>query len=129
MTGQQGALNKFEAGDISGGFHDLGVWLENRFTGLEKQFPVLGQFVGQFASDFGKQVLSDAEALAPAVLAGTTKIQDAAAQLITQAAPQAVNIASADATQIALNALRVHVTALQAAPTSSPASAEAPAAS
>jgi len=126
MSGQQGTINKLESGDVGGALHDIATWVSNRVHGLESQFPALGTFVSQFSSDFGKQVLADAEALAPTVIAGTTTIQAAAEQLVTQAAGQAASIASTDATTIALNALRVQITGLQAP--NVPSSASAPAA-
>lgn len=106
-------FGELKQGDISGAFRKLFGIAENEVSSLEKQFPALGTFVTQFGSDFGQKILADAEALAPAVLAGTTSITAAATQLISQVATQAASIASADATTVALNALRVHVTALQ----------------
>lgn len=104
-------FGEIKQGDIVGAFKKILGFAENAVTSLEAQFPALGTFVQQFGSDFGQKVLADAEALAPAVIAGTTTITVAAAQLVAQAASQAKSLAISDATTIALNALRVQVTA------------------
>lgn len=106
-----GALQNLEKGNISGALHDIANWLEGGIADLESQFPIIGQFLQQFASDFGQKVLADAEALAPSVIAGTTTITAAAEQLVAQAGAQAASIASTDATNTALNALRLYVSA------------------
>jgi len=107
-----GALQNLEKGDVVDALRDAADWVENRVEGLESKFPVLGQFVQQFASDFGQKLLTDAEAVAPAVVAGTTSITSAASTLFTEAEAQAASLSVSDATTLALNALRVHVTAL-----------------
>ena len=113
MDGQQGALNKLLAGDISGALNDIEVSLGNLFH--DDIVPALKTFIGQFASDFGSQALSQAAALAPAVIAGTTSIQDAAVTLGGQLTVDAVTDAEKDGT-VALNAMRVQITAQSPAP-------------
>jgi hypothetical protein len=83
---------------------------------VKKIESALETFTDQFLSDFGSQALSQAAALAPAVIAGTTSIQDAAATLGGQITADALTDAEKDGT-VALNALRVNITAQTAAPT------------
>ena len=104
-------FKEIEAGDFSGAFRKVASWVESDVAALQGQFPVIGQFLTQFTSDFGKKVLADAEALAPGVIAGTSSITSAAATLVSQAATAGLSIAESDATQVALNALRVYVSA------------------
>ena len=75
----------------------------------------LEAFTDQFLSDFGSQALAQAAALAPGVIAGTTSIQAAAATLGGQITADAITDAEKDGT-VALNALRVQITAQTAAP-------------
>ena len=70
-------------------------------------------FVEQFASDFGSQALTQAATLAPSVISGSQTIQEAAATLGTQVTADAITDAEKDGT-VALNALRVQITALNA---------------
>lgn len=71
---------------------------------------VVANFVAQFASDFGAQMLNGAETLAPKVLSGELTIQAAGTQLLATATTDAVTDAEKDGT-VALNALRVQITA------------------
>lgn len=109
-------LKELEQGNVSAVLHKLASLVETGVTDVENQFPIIGQFISQFATDFGKKVLADAEALAPAVISGQTSIVAAAEQLVVQAAPQAASIAAADASNVALNALRLYVSAPATAP-------------
>ena len=77
---------------------------------------VIANFVAQFASDFGAQMLTSAETLAPKVISGELTIQDAGKQLMATATTDAITDAEKDGT-VALNALRVQITA-QVAPAS-----------
>ena len=67
-------------------------------------------FTNQFASDFGKQALKIAADDVTKVLAGAS-IKDVAANIVSQLSDVAVTVAEKDGT-VALNALRVHLTAL-----------------
>lgn len=104
-------LTELKQGHIVAVLNKVIGLIKGEVAELETEFPILGTFVSQFATDFGKKVLADAEALAPAVSAGTLSITSAAAQLVAQAITEAVDIAEHDATQIALNALRMYVSA------------------
>lgn len=88
--------------------------------------PAIEAFVSQFITDFGKKVLADAEALAPQVASGQVSIVEAGTQLLAQAAAQAGGIAANDAVTVALNALRVQITALNPPNTVSKAGATPP---
>lgn len=87
--------------------------------------PALEKFTEQFLSDFGSQALTEAEKVAPSVLDGTQSIQDAATSILPLITADAVTDAEKDGT-VALNAVRVQLTALTAAPAAP--SVEAPAA-
>ena len=83
----------------------------NAFGGSVKVVEnVLETFGEQFVTDFGSEMLTKAEALAPAVITGTTSIKDAGAQLMADATTAAITDAEKDGT-VALNALRVQITA------------------
>jgi hypothetical protein len=105
-----GALQNLEKGDFYDALKDIENSLSNVFT--SDLIPALKTFINQFASDFGAKVLSDAAVLAPEVVSGTVGIVAAGTQLLQQAASQAGSIATQDAVTVALNALRVQVTAL-----------------
>jgi hypothetical protein len=136
MNDDQGALNKAEnalddvvQGDLSaagteasGAMRDIGTSLKGLFT--DDVIPALKLFIQQFASDFGSQALSQAAALAPAVLSGQTTIQSAAGTLAGQITADAVTDAEKDGT-VALNALRVQITAQAPNATSSAPAAPA----
>lgn len=113
MTGEQGALNHLLAGDVGTALHDIEVSIGNLFK--DDVVPVLKVFITQFVSDFGAQALTAAAPLALQVISGSITIQAAGAQLGTQLATSAVTDAEKDGT-VALNALRVQITAAQAAP-------------
>lgn len=104
-------LTELEQGNVSAVVSKIVSVIKGEVSSLESQFPILGQFLSQFESDFGQKILADAEALAPAILAGTSTIGAAASQLISQAGPLAASVAANDATNIALNALRMYVSA------------------
>lgn len=91
--------------DIKKGFSQLG----------QVVVPALETFVDQFLTDFGSQALALAEPEAQKIISGEKTIEQAAADLIPQIAAVAVTTAEKDGT-VALNALRVHLTALQSAP-------------
>lgn len=77
--------------------------------------PNLEKFVEQFFTDFGAQALALAEGEAPAVLSGSKTIQQAAADITPQITADATQDAEKDGT-VALNAVRVQLTALATAP-------------
>lgn len=79
----------------------------------------VANFVAQFASDFGAQMLNGAETLAPQVLSGQLTIQAAGTQLMATATTDAVTDAEKDGT-VALNALRVQITAKTAPASTTP---------
>lgn len=77
--------------------------------------PALETFCQQFLTAFGAQALSLAETEAPSVLSGSKTIQQAAADI----APQITADATTDAEKagtVALNAVRVQLTALTVVP-------------
>lgn len=103
-----GALQNIEKGDFEAALNDIETSLGKLFN--SDVLPALKTFINQFASELGAQLLSDAATVAPTltVLGGTVSITDAATQLLAKAGAQATS----DATNLALNALRVQVTAL-----------------
>jgi hypothetical protein len=111
------ALVNLEQGNIEGAILDIETSLKNLFT--NDIVPALKTFISQFASEFGSQLLADAATAAPGILAGTTSIETAAASLLSQAGVQATS----DATTLALNALRVQVTAAAPPANAAPAAA------
>ena len=78
--------------------------------------PALAAFAKQFMSDFGSQALALAEPEAAAVLAGTKTMQQAGADILPQITADAETDAEKDGT-VALNAVRVQLTALATTPT------------
>lgn len=117
MTDDQGALNHLLHGEVGTAVHDVVVSTENFFTTTID--PALLAFIKQFASDFGSQALTAAAPLALQVIAGTTTIQAAGATLATQLSADALTDAEKDGT-VALNALRVQITAAQVVPVVTP---------
>lgn len=87
--------------------------------------PALETFVDQFLTDFGSQALTLAEGVAPKVLSGEMSIQEAAASIVPGITADAVTDAEKDGT-VALNAVRVQITALNSAPAASVAPPETP---
>ena len=100
-----------KSGDVAGAVKKVVALIEGEVTALETEFPIIGTFLTQFESDFGKAALKLAEAAAPDVISGKTPITEAAATLITGVTAQGIAIAEHDATQVALNALRLYVSA------------------
>ena len=114
MTDNQGALNHLLHGDVGTAIHDIEVSIGNIFK--DDVVPALKAFIEQFLSDFGNQALSVGATLAPKVISGEISMQDAGAQIASQLASIAVTTAEKDGT-VALNALRVQITAAQQAQT------------
>lgn len=81
--------------------------------------PALEAFIHQFTTDFGALALQEAAALAPAVKANPSSILTVGADLVSKLASKAGGIAAQDALTVALNALRVHVTAINPPATAS----------
>lgn len=106
-----GAIQNLEKGQLGAALNDIVSWVEGGVAALESQFPIIGQFLTQFTSDLGQKVLSDAEALAPSVIAGTTSFTAAAATLANQAVMAGLATAESDAAAVAMNALRLYVSA------------------
>jgi hypothetical protein len=129
MDGDQGALNKFEHGEFSAGFHDIVVSLEN-VLGVAASDAALAikTFASQFATPFGSQVLGLAVTAATGALQGQSVTQ-IAASITPQITADAVTDAE-KAGQVTLDAVRVAVTSQLALPTSvaAPPSSSAPAA-
>lgn len=110
-------IGQLRAGDFGGALHKIEDGIGEFFTSAPN---VIETFIKQFASDFGLDMLSKAEALAPQVLSGTLTIQAAGATLLAQASAVAITDAEKDGT-VALNALRVQIEAAKStnAPTAS----------
>lgn len=113
MTGNQGALNHLLAGDFGTAVHDVEVSIGNLFH--DSVVPALKVFITQFVSDFGSQALSAAAPLALQVIAGSITMTEAGTQLAEQLGPLAITDAEKDGT-VALNAIRVQITAAQTTP-------------
>jgi hypothetical protein len=122
--GQEGALNKLLAGDVSGALHDVETSLGNLFS--DDLVPALKTFISQFSTPFGAQALAAAGAAAASVISGTTTIQAAGTALVAQIGTDALQDGENAAT-VALNALRVQITA--SSPSSSAATSTPPASS
>lgn len=77
--------------------------------------PALEAFIKQFTTDFGKKALELAAPIAAEVIAGTMTIGDAASKIIHDLGVLGVTTAEQDAKDVALNAIRVHLTSISAA--------------
>jgi hypothetical protein len=108
MDGDQGAINKLLTGNVSGALHDIETSLGNLFS--DDLVPALKTFVSQFATPFGSQVLAAAETEAASVISGSTTMEAAGTALVSQVGTDALQDGENAAT-VALNALRVQITA------------------
>lgn len=94
------------------------TWLTRAEEALQRFFsndlvPVLKTFIEQFASELGTAALNAGASFAAEVIAGKST-KDAGQELLNHLQTKGINILTHDALDIAMNAIRVHVTKIQA---------------
>ena len=102
-----------QQGDLVGAIKKVVALFQQEEKALELEFPIIGQFIQQFADDFGKACLKEAQAIFPGVIADPSTFATAAEGMVEKIIEDGIQIARDDGRILAMNALRLYVSAPQ----------------